>query len=359
MNKSEQMLFLELCNFMNPNKEKIEKLLTDNATPCVLGHIFFNRMQSVVYGTLKKIGLINLVNREFRNSLDSANRANIHKNKSFYKCVQMVSEILKDCKGRYAMLKGALLCGIYPEGYRTSNDIDLLVIPEYVSCIGDKLTKYGFKQGYIKNNIFVPATRREIIYSKMTRGETVPYILEVDLPYMKFLEVDINFSLDYKNNDDSVINILLSRVVGARINDADIISLCEADFFIHLCSHLYKEATTFPWIKMNRDMTLYKFCDIYFMLNKMTYDEIENMFILANELHMDAICGCVILWTADLFKINDERIIELARKKIKCDEDILNRVVVPSEKKVLFYEEANTIERFFADDRISLLKEEI
>ena len=27
----------------------------------------------------------------------------------------------------------------------------------------------------------------------MMRGETVPYIKEVDLPFMKYLEVDINF----------------------------------------------------------------------------------------------------------------------------------------------------------------------
>lgn len=359
MNKSEQILFLELCNFMNPNKEKIEKLLTDNATPCVLGHIFFNRMQSIVYGTLNEVGLLGKASREFRNSLDNAHQVNIYKNKSFYKCVQMVSEILKDFKGKYAMLKGALLCGIYPEGYRTSNDIDLLVNPKYISCIGNNLIKAGFKHGYIKNNIFIPATRFEIIESKMTRGETVPYILEVNLPYMKFLEVDINFSLDYKNNEGSVANTLLSRTVEARINDADIISLCEADFFIHLCSHLYKEATTFPWIQMNRDMTLYKFCDIYLLLNKMTYADVENMFKYAYELNMDDICGCVILWTSEFFKISDDRIICLAKEKLKCKENILHQVIVPSPKKHLVYSETNIRDRFFADNRIALLKEEI
>ena len=212
MRKNEQDFFVELCNFTDPDIEKLEELVNDCATPCVLGHIFFNRMQAVAYGTLKDVGLLNKVNREFRNSLASAYAQNVEKNDSFFACLKKLSGILINHLGKYAMLKGAVLCGLYPSGYRTSNDIDLLVRAKDVTDIGNTLSLAGFRQGNIKNGEFIPATRKEIIESKMMRGETVPYILEVNLPYMKYLEVDINFSLDYKNGDDTIIDKILSDV---------------------------------------------------------------------------------------------------------------------------------------------------
>ena len=54
--------------------------------------------------------------------------------------------------------------------------------------------------------------------------------------------------------------------------------LGDEDFFLHLCAHLYKEATTLPWIEMHRDMTLYKYCDIYIIpyIEGMTLEDATN-----------------------------------------------------------------------------------
>lgn len=168
---------------------------------------------------------------------------------------------------KYAMLKGAYLCEVYPEGCRTSNDIDLLVKPEDVTEIGNRLSSAGFKQGNIRNGEFKAASRREIIESKMTRGETVPYIKEVGLPAMRFLEVDINFSLDYKPGDTGLVCEMINNAVTEEFDDLRVRTLRRDDFFIHLCSHLYKEATTLPWVEMMRDMTAYKYADIYLLLS--------------------------------------------------------------------------------------------
>ena len=208
MKQNERKLFKELCKFTS---DAFDETVIDSASEHVLGYLFFNRMQAIAYGTLKKHKLLGKVSREFRNSLKSAYEQNVEKNRSFFKCVDYVSNILSQYKGKAAMLKGAFLCAHYPEGYRTSNDIDLLVLPEDVTEIGKRLTDEGFKQGNIRNGVFVPASRREIIESKMMRGETVPYIKEVSLPFMKYLEVDINFSLDYKNGDNETLKNILDR----------------------------------------------------------------------------------------------------------------------------------------------------
>lgn len=144
MKEKEKILFKELCKF---ESDSFDTSLLEFATPQVLGQLFFNRMQGVAYGVLEKNGCLNKVNREFRNSLKSAYEQNIEKNHSFFNCVKYLSDILKHCECPTVMLKGGLLCGIYPDGFRTSNDIDLLVKPKDVTAAGNILSENGFKRG--------------------------------------------------------------------------------------------------------------------------------------------------------------------------------------------------------------------
>lgn len=354
MKEKEKQLFKALCKFKEP---LFESALVEFATPTVLGHLFFNRMQGVAYDTLKQNGLLGEVNREFRNSLEVAYEQNLQKNRSFCKCVTMLNQLFSSCKCNIAMLKGAYLCVHYPEGYRTSNDIDLLILPKDVTTVGDVLASAGFKQGSVKNSIFIPATRKEIIESKMMRGETVPYIKEVNLPFMKFLEVDINFSLDYKNGDDSILENMLSNVYVRNEKGVAISTFDDIDFFIHLCAHLYKEATTLPWIEMKRDMTLYKYCDIYMLLSEMSDEKLQKVFDRAKKINMEKICAYAILETMKLFDMNNIFAHHIANTAISDDPEFCIRVFSPKDKKTLFYQTADTTERFFAELRLNDLKE--
>ena len=353
MKREEKELFKSLCNFKTKN---FDESLLEYATPSVLGHLFFNRMQAVAYGTLKEKNLLGKVNREFRNSLKAAYEQNIEKNQSFFWCIQHLKNILSECSCNYAMLKGAFLCRYYPDGYRTSNDIDLLVFPEHVTEIGNALLKAGFQQGNIRNGEFIPATRKEIIESKMMRGETVPYIKKINLPGMKYLEVDINFSLDYKNGDKEVLEKILERVLNRKVGRISVPTLDSADFFIHLCSHLYKEATTLPWVEMKRDMTLYKYCDIYLLLSEMTSDEVKIVFERAKELGMEEIVAFTMLQTAAIFDVNSN-FTSMAEDILRDKPDFIHLVISPKDKKKFIYEEKNTFERFFAESRKEFLKE--
>ena len=49
---------------------------------------------------------------------------------------------------------------------------------------------------------------------------------------------------------------------GIQTNAVVISTLSETDFLIHLCCHLFKEATTYDWVINRRDLMLYKFSDI-------------------------------------------------------------------------------------------------
>lgn len=354
MKEKEKQLFKALCKFKG---SFTDTSLIEFATPDVLGYLFFNRMQGISYGVLKNNGLLGKVNREFRNSLDAAHEQNVLKNESFKKCIVMLSALLSRCFCKVAMLKGAYLCTHYPDGYRTSNDLDLLVLPKDVTEIGNMLSSAGFRQGKVVNGEFVPATRREIIESKMLRGETVPYIKEVNFPFMKFFEVDINFSLDYKNGNENTLSNMLSNICIKNEKGLSVPTLDDADFFIHLCAHLYKEATTLQWIKMHRDMTMYKYCDIYMLLSEMTDAQLQKIFARAEELDMKKVCAYTILETIKLFDMDKPLAYGLSHTALEDDPGFCLRIVSPENKKVLMYQTTDVTERFFMESRANDLVE--
>ena len=355
MKSEEKQLFLQLCRFRD---EGFDRALLQYASPAVLGHLFFNRMQAAAYGVLKQQKALGLVSREFRNSLREAWEKNREKNQSFFRCVEGLARLLAGCGFPAAMLKGALLCSLYPEGYRTANDVDLLVMQKDVTALGELLTAAGFIQGYIRNGELVPASRREIIESRMMRGETVPYIREVNLPSLQYLEVDVNFSIDYKNGSEVLLKAMLERTTCREVGKIRIPTLCAEDFLIHLCGHLHKEASTLPWVQMKRDMTLYKFADIYLLLGKMSPKEISEMFGRAGELEMEKVCAGAVLQTAELFGLKETFILEPARRILKDDKNWMHRVISPADNKTYVYRTKSLSDRLFMEDREKNLREE-
>lgn len=355
MNKKEKELFLGICRFIDPDEKKLKKLIEEGfATPEVLGMIFSNRMAGVAYHTLKELDLLGKTNREFRNSLRDIATVNRRSNREFVGCLNFLSAELDACGVNYALLKGAYLCNIYPIGCRTSNDIDVLVAPEDVGKVSARLKLAGFKQGYLRDWTFTPATREQIIESRMTRGETVPFVRDTRHPFIKYLEVDLNFSLDYKNGNGDILRDMLTRSEKVRVGDATLRTLAPKDFFLHLCSHLYKEATTLPWIKMGRDMTLYKYCDLYLLLDGTSDAEISELIELAIKYGCARELAYSLRSAEALFGVSREPIRAFLRN---FSAERLDEVISPAEGKLYRYTESDIRKRFFSSDRLSLLRE--
>jgi hypothetical protein len=174
---------------------------------------------------------------------------------------------------------------------------------------------------------------------------------------MKYLEVDINFSLDYKNSKSSAVSEMIKNHKKIRLGKHTICTLDDYDFFIHLCLHLFKEATTYPWIEMKRDMTLYKYCDIYMLLNDADEEQVDFLFDRAEKLGMEKVCAFAVLHTAELFKFRNLYAVEVATRALGYDMDFIHRIVSPKDKKEMIFTERSVCERFFADNRKELLEE--
>ena len=347
--KHENEFILNACKYLDNNTESDKKLNIDNLNmPYILGQLLYNRIGGVAYYTLVESNIIEKMNREFKNTLQTIYETNIIKRNNFKQALNLLSTILKNVDFPYALLKGSYLQELYPSGLRTSNDIDILIEFENITYISNLLKQNGFKQGYIRNNIFNQATRAEVISSQMNRGETIPFVKELNFPFMKFLEIDINISLDFKpEKDKSLVKELLKNCCSdIKTENGTLNTLSKDDFLIQLCCHLYKEATTYNWVEFGRDQGLYKYLDIYMFLKKFP-DVLNHSKIISMGLEKE--CYYAIFNTSKLFNlditldnlnINDTNFMNMifniqTNKSYVFDMDIIDWVFCEKRGKIL------------------------
>lgn len=352
---------LTTCRFIDCDENKIKRLMNESMDyPYVLGQLLFNRVGGAAYYTLNKLNLIGKTNREFRNSLKTVYETNITKSESFKTALDFLSGIFKDAGFEHAFLKGSYLVSLYPSGLRTSNDIDILINFEDSSKISELLLSNGFQQGNIRGGEFVKATRAEIVSSQINRGETVPFIKEINLPFMRFLEIDINFSLDFKpEQDKSLVSELLKNAKPEiKTKNGCLHTLSPADFLIQLCLHLYKEATVYSWVTFGRDQGLYKYLDIYLFLSTYMSDVLNpDLVAKIKSYGVEKECYYAMYGANKLFPAKDTTAIERILQSIRPqDISYLNKIIDPQNNKVFEFD-MDFIEWVFCGKRGAMLHE--
>lgn len=335
----------------------IEKVKFDNVIgEIMIGKLILNRVINIAYKNLIKSEEVQL--GEYEDVLKLLYQENIRKARLCKDEIIYVCKIFEKADFQYAFLKGAyLITNVYELGDRVSNDIDVLVNEKNVGRCKELLYEYGFKQGYIEKGVFREATRTEIIMSKMNFGETIPFCKEVK---GRFIIVDINFSLDYKPmQDDGIITKMLKRCITLPIEKTKLTTLCLPDFIIHLCLHLYKEATTLDWVERRKDLNLYKFNDIYTLFyGKADSELFDSIVSTIREYGVEKECYYAFLHTLDIYKILDDikGYSDMLDRIRPSNLEYLNQIVSPKEKKVYMYN-MDFLDWIICENRVSCLKE--
>lgn len=333
-----------------------DKLLLsdDDDQELILGKIIQNRIVNIAYENLN----LNSVNKELKKALYLLKTLNENRYDNYLEMLKYLSTLLNSCDIEYAVLKGGYLCPVlYKRGQRVSNDIDLLLNAKNISTMQQLLLDNGFVQGYCDDNSnIIPATRKEIVLSRLNYGETVPFLKKFNGSIM---EVDLNFSADYKPDDKKLVPKLLQERHIIETHDFKFYSLEYCDFFIHLCCHLYKEATTIDWLQYRRDLMLYKFSDINVFLHK--HGTVPFFAKLYSKIHnYDVIEPCYYTLENSRYIYPDLNqlpgYIELI-KSIKPNEtNFMKEIQFPKEKLTKKYS-VSFEEWFDSNNRVKLLEE--
>ena len=193
----------------------------------------------------------------------------------------------------YVFLKGSILSHtqfagkpVYASGERVSNDVDLLIRPKDAGRVSRALARIGFRQGSWdeKRGAFRPLSRLEIVARRMNRGETAPLIASTGNARFPFVEVDVNFSVDYLpfGQERLVEGMLLSRRRYPLDEKSGLAGASPEWFFLHLLLHQYKESVLYFAAERGKETDLYKFLDIYRILTGgyLNQETLKNISVL-------------------------------------------------------------------------------
>lgn len=308
----------------------------------LLGYLNINRVSSIAFQNILKKNIVQLKkNNEFMRNLQSAYQFGCIKNEYMKKDINFISEILNFKKIPYVFLKGAFLSlVVYKKGLRTSNDIDILIERKELENVEETLKEKGFVQGHIGyDGKLKLSSRLEIIRARMSYGEVMPYTYVFGDHSVR---LDINLSLDYKPEDNPLIisEMIKNRNCFSIDGNKKYFVLDKINFLLHLCCHLYKEATTFNWVESNRDLSLYKFVDIFQYINYY-HDNIDKMQLLnsINKYNLIKECYYTLKNTVKIFPtlLKVKWLEEVISELEPDDTTFMNQVICPAEKAVYQY----------------------
>lgn len=120
----------------------------------------------------------------------------------------------------------------------------------------------------------------------MNRGETAPYLKLTGDKLLPFIEIDLNFSLDWLPSSD--IGAVDRFLRNTTLLENGLTGLTPSYCFMFLCMHLYKEATVLSMVQRSKDIELYKYLDIYKLFPQI---DVSKFRALAEELGIDKECN--------------------------------------------------------------------
>ena len=284
----------------------------------VLGFLSCHRIAGLFYKHAKKCGLElpKKAEKILKETYERQRRKVVFMRKELATITLKLSEM----QVPYMLLKGSVLTNlgeddivIYADGERSSNDIDLLSLPESITPISKTLRELGFIQGvYDRNSDAIKEfSRTEIIKRRMNRGEVAPFVKKTGNTEFPFIEVDINFSL---GNTPSEGSALLREMIENSVEYNGKVPMKVPDgalFFLHLIMHQYKESCLLFMVEHSKDLDLYKLADIYYLLKADILDY-ERLEMLVKKFLLNQEIGTVLKQVGEIFA--DDEIVDYAKK---------------------------------------------
>ncbi|WP_152656283.1 nucleotidyltransferase family protein [Oceanobacillus sp. CFH 90083] len=270
------------------------------------------------------------------------------------KITKSICNLLDYHKINYALIKGiSLVLGVYKDcGLRGFNDNDLLVHPNDLEKVKNILIAEGYVQGETKHlTKIIKSSRRDLLKRSMNSHEVMPFILKTNSDLVPQHIIDVHFSINLmsnKRNLESLEEFLFSNIELVE-NKFSIKTLNNNKHLMFLCEHFYKEAISFNDLKMYKDNSIYKLCDIYYFIksNFINWEEFNEQclrFGFSKQVYLS------MTYLKEIF--NEDEMLDNILPLEPQDKTFLNKVFYYNSDQVAFqYENENFVERVFDIDK--------
>ena len=279
MDKEQELLVLgSRVTFDCQNSEKFIQIANEKIDWfMVLNYCIMNKVVGLFWYNAEKYKIDKHVPSSVKYIYDIYKYSEVKRNKAIIDSAIEIQQLLQDNDVKVVPLKGLILSHEIYEGLsmRHMNDMDFLIKYDDIKKVQPILEQIGYQVAKIDsvNKKLIPYSREEQIAWSMYMNNHPPFSKVTDNPIIPLLILDFSFSLDFKRD----FNVVNSMVENSKYNDAyEFNSLNSADFFIHLCCHIFKEATNAIWVLHYQDINLIKFCDAREYLLKNNSEEWRN-----------------------------------------------------------------------------------
>ncbi|KIQ77601.1 hypothetical protein RW25_28470 [Bacillus sp. L_1B0_8] len=198
--------------------------------------------------------------------------------------ISKVTKLFEENQIEYILLKGiSVAAEAYLDlGLRVSNDTDILVHHKDVDKAKRLLCDMGYVQG--EYNVCTKelelANRKEIITAPMVSHEIYPLTIKTeDTSIIEWHKIDLHFSVDLmtSNRTDNIVEDFLARRRKIKIESIEVYTSDVMDTLMFLCIHLYKEAINISEVRGYKDLLMFKFGDIYNLINVIDGNQDEKL----------------------------------------------------------------------------------
>ncbi|TNJ64367.1 nucleotidyltransferase family protein [Paenibacillus hemerocallicola] len=269
----EERLILKLIklDMTDEEVEECRRLMSEGAVDWgrMIHLAVMHKVTMIMYRNVIEKNIFN-VEGKWKNILNTYLAGNRIRNEMIYRHIYPVLSELSEIDVTCILLKGALLNHtLYDDfGLRHSNDVDLLVSEDALTVTEKIFEKHGFIQGQInwETRKLEPATRKQKAFQRMSTHELMPFILEKNESFCKFVEVDVHFDIfsrAKRMRANFPIAELFKSAKKITINgNIECYSLKPEYNLMQLASHLYQDATMIQSISRGKDIELIKFVDL-------------------------------------------------------------------------------------------------
>lgn len=223
----------------------------------LLNYFIKNKIVGLAYANIKKLGFLQYVPLQIHQLMKFYTTGNDTRNQKYQEELNHVLSAFRAKNIPCFPLKGAvLLSQLYSDsGSRSVNDIDLLIRLQDVEEITSVMLALDYVQGdydYSTSQIRMNSREKEVSW-KINMNTLPTFVKLDDSKEVEFFMVDFSYSLNLDKKLEPVEEMIQQGCKGLLLPE---------HFLVHLCCHLYKEATGAIWIYTDCDINMIKFCDI-------------------------------------------------------------------------------------------------
>lgn len=242
-----------------------------------------NKVIYLIYYNMKQLGIDKFVPKYLSSLLEDAFYCNKVRNAEKLEELDKVLSIFKEQGVACVPVKGGyLIDNVYNNrSARVTNDIDALILKKDIKKIECILTDLGYIVGEVNrrdNSIITPSREKKVLY-KTKMYNLLPFTKPSEVVEHSFIVFDLSYALDFSLDTTPVEEMIECSIETNGKNQ-----LLPEHFFVHMCCHHYREASHIEWIRIGKDLTVMKFCDVHsFVKMKMNKDTLNKAVLFAKK----------------------------------------------------------------------------